>query len=251
MFRVAMAVNHTVLLLTEANMTETDYIGLTKPTIGSVDWGADVNANFDLIDQLIAEAVGHGINAIDTGKSDSFPGPTLNVKWTQYNGTYLSSSFLLGGIRLVATAAQNGICGIYQAVPAGDFSIVSALNFGAGHGDASVGGIMLMEGLTASDNKVVFGYESDYFDGFRFPNFVDDTTWNTGNYWYGGQNWDVLKFERVSTTWNFYGSKSGKAWALMDSLSQPWAPTHIGLGMFIANASTYGGQLFSDWFIVT
>jgi len=236
-------------------MAETDNIELTKPTVGSTGWGAALNTNFDTIDKYLTPVVNAEPITLGT-YDDDFSETSLNAKWTVFDGTGMTTTFQYGGITLEREAASTGFDGIYQAVPAGDFTIIAKVRFAPMRTyNECVGGIALLEGLTSGDTKWVLGDDGEDGDGSRLESTTDGTIVTEEQYYYGNAI-GYYRFIKSGTSWGIDCSVDGICWTSVayeaDGLiSELGTIAYIGLGIIGSTLDVGVLTMHADWFLIT
>lgn len=178
---------------------------------------------------------------------DEFDDESVNDMWTEWDvpNTLTVSEGAYGLSLLQSSSAAISMSGIYQALPAGDFTIWTKVSFSRLTADTSIVGIMLGEDLAnnpstsnvidltiyqAVAEQVVRALCFSAYNGSLVGDVygtVTDVVIGTGAY---------LRIRRATTTLYFDYSSNGIAWQQIATVAQPFTPGEMGL--FVDNRNT-------------
>ena len=181
--------------------------------------------------------------AVPSAQDDHFKAGALDGKWTTYNhGVSNLTVTVPDTFARLALASEGGNAhrGIYQPLPAGDFTIITkaALNAVAPTGagpETSAGLVLLQDGADSAGDlvhmSVIYQYVSLYCKKIYIRRFHNYTTL-TANYiiTHGGQNTTCyLRIRRNGTTLYYDYSSDGISWQMILTHAQPFVPAHVGI----------------------
>ncbi len=239
--------------------SNTDIHDLYKPNSGEKSWATLVNANWTKLDYLMYMTdPGAKPPATPNIMDDEFMDGSTDAKWTQYEtgsgATFTETNQGVFEIEVGDTLGA-GFNVLYQAIPSGTFSAVTRLSSASmGEGtnvsraDNVVCGLVLMEGLTASDKKIVYGHIPQWDYDMHLYDKATDTgdfsagTWDLNTYSIGLRPY--MKIEVTPSSWKLYSSYDGLTWtSVFDStvtdFTPLFTPSHIGIGI-ARNITTNG-----------
>jgi len=193
--------------------------------------------------------------AIPSAQDDHFEAGSLDVKWTEWDlgvanlTVSVEDTFLKFVHPTEAADAQRGV---YQTLPAGDFTIAAKVAPNAsGAAPSETGhGLCLFEDATSATGDIVvlknqfrqsgWNFTHIYiqkysdFDSLSIPYFNDEVHQDTTCY---------LRIRRSGTTLYFEHSSDGVSWYMLYSVLQPFVPAQMGIISANANsgltATTY------------
>lgn len=193
-------------------------------------------------------------------KDDEFDNASLDAKWTQFQNTGLTlteANHLLGITG--ATHAGDRVQGIFQAVPAGDWTIVTRVSLHAPVADFALAGIALFEDATNNPNTCdIYTFWLAYKTASAYR-FVEAVRWNQFDSWnsslvardlHFGFGHQYLKIVKSGTTYAFWLSSDGIGWGRAYSGTLAFAPAEFGL---VVNNSNTGVDVsaYFDFFRVS
>jgi hypothetical protein len=162
--------------------------------------------------------------------------------WTEWDvGGRITPNEGAYGVKLPWTASHDELSGIYRAVPAGDFTLVTKVQMSTSAVGGTVeAGFMLAEDLGANPSTAdiqTFEIRTDagtgpfYFLSQRWTayNAISSTTFQT-NFTPGVSLTYYLRLRRISTTYYFDTSEDGFSWLQRMSLASPFTVAHVVLG---------------------
>lgn len=166
---------------------------------------------------------------------DEFSNSVLDGKWTEFDpDAELTVTEDEVGLKLDTASASFNLCGLYQTVPSGDFTIYARASLLGNRVDWKNVGLMLWEDATDDTKRISilgFGYRADVTYAI-FQLATNYTTWNS-NYIY--TNWSgehaYVRVRRNSTTYSFALSSDGLGWQVFYVGGLAFVPTHFGVGI--------------------
>jgi len=186
---------------------------------------------------------------------DEFSDSSLDDKWTEFDpDAHLTVTEEASGLNLVHGAySGDDVVGIYQTIPAGNFTIWTAVSLLAPAIDYVRMGLALWENPADTSKGIQqwrLGYNtaSPYRDVCveRFNNYQswNSTPFNLGAISPGGV---YLRLRRNGTTYFFDVSEDGIGWMQCYSAALAFTPTKFGLGVNL-NCATSGLRGLAQFF---
>lgn len=186
---------------------------------------------------------------------DHFTGSSLAAKWSRA-GSYVAGdeTYQQGGGTFLKTAQRAAGSYYYQAAPAGDFSLVMAVNFFTGV--QQMFGLMIVDNSgngvgggwynNAPDGPIVVQLVGAAYDGAHNAGTSNPRALNFINF--GVRTW--YKLVKSGTSYSIFLSTNGSTWSPWAlSLTVAFTPTRIGFGTFYSG-STQAGAVAIDFFDV-
>ena len=174
--------------------------------------------------------------------------------WTEFDPSSVLtlSEDAEGLVGSIAYDAGDDICGVFQDIPSGDFTITTKVSLRGLHLNYLSGGIALWQNAgsapTTSDIQT-FGityegtslslqcqYFQDYYNFMSNMKRVNDTSWPATSYFF--------RIRRDGTTYNFDYSLDGKGWIRFTAGALNFTPTEFGV---FANSSQTTGPPSVVW----
>lgn len=220
--------------------SETSFLDC-RPWWSGIGSGSLATATIDLwdVDQSPADP---------ESQNDEFDGASLDEKWTEYDsGAIQTPTEGSGALALAQTSqATATLTGVYQTLPAGDFTIAVKLSLDADtptvDGQAWQAGIALWENA-ASDTADAFlvGPAVERVAG-AVRRAIGWSTWAANNdltlpYWDSqGFAWAAdttlyLRLRRTGTTYYLDWGPDGETW-YTSQVVVDFTPTHVGIGLY-------------------
>ena len=174
-------------------------------------------------DDEFADAAGAGV---PSGWTEVDHGTTTTVSEEEY------------GLKLLqATHAGDSVAGVYKAIPAGDFSIVTKVQLsGLAEANFVVGGLALFQDATSATGDIAThtlhqdatatAINVETWTAYNaFGASVQQVIWSTD----GGPTHVYLRIRRTGTTYAFDFSTDGVAFQRLHSGTLSFTPAHYGL----------------------
>jgi len=240
-------------------VANTDNINLNKPNRGSLDWDVPLNENFDLLDLYISKEIFTDASANSSGMNDTFDTATLDEKWSEFNATYLTiTPSIYSNLHMQVSADHVGLCGITQPIAYSSFTVTAKITtvptFPGGAVANKSGGIMLLEGLGADDDKFMLGNDARWLDGQIVYGLTSNTAASQLDYIYPPMlNIKYYKIVVDPTNWTAYVSPNGVQWlhcreGTLTPYIASFTPTYVGISLWSPGSEGIG--LMCDWFKV-
>lgn len=220
--------------------SETSFLGC-RPWWSGVGSGALATATIDLwdVDQPPAQA---------EDENDEFSDGALAGKWTEFDSGAIQTPTESGGALALAQTSQATatLTGVYQTLPAGDFTIAVKLSLDAdtpgGDGQAWQAGIALWENA-ASDTAAAFlaGPAVEQVTG-SVRRAIGWSTWAGHDdlmlpYWDSqGFTWEAstalyLRLRRTGTEYHLDWGPDGETW-YTSPVMVDFTPAQVGIGLY-------------------
>lgn len=181
-----------------------------------------------------------------TSQDDHFPGVSLDPKWTKFEhgpGATITLSVQDSfAILTLPTEAVYSYRGMYQDLPAGDFTIMTKIApIGNNAGNHGVFICLFQDAANSSGNLISWGslwtVPGAPYRKMWVQEFTDYNSWLANHA--GGNNYpnttQYYRIRRSGTTLYYEYSSDGIGWAMMFTHAQPWVPLHMGVAVRQAN----------------
>jgi len=168
--------------------------------------------------------------------------------WTEFDpGGFITVSEDDAGLLITQIFdPSDDNCGIYQAIPSGDFTIETKVSISGQDTNFYIGGLTLWEDATDPSKKMDMFVMTYYTAAARamYYRYTNHTTFSAITYT-GADVGDLgspayLRLQRTGTTYYYSASGDGVAWMLLWTGSLTFTPSHFGLG---TNLTTSGLDL--------
>ena len=195
-----------------------------------------------------------------TSQSDHFDDASLNVKWTEFDpGGKLTVTEANHSAKFAITSQINNWSGIWQALPAGDFTITAKLRYEYNSltaGKYHYFGIVLYQDATNNPTTSdLVAFCSYLISGTRVNQIIYFTkydTYSSAPYASTGiaeimPTACYFRVRRNGTTWYFDTSGDGLSWKYWATLAQGtyFVPAEFGIGCWQDSGATQ--NLYCDW----
>ncbi len=174
--------------------------------------------------------------AAPTAQDDHFKAGSLDPKWSEYDyGTAKLTISVADTFAVLAheTEVTWALRGMYQTLPAGDFTIVCKV--------ALIGRVfnwqkymlaLFQNAASSTSDLIVHGgvYGTGYRDAIT-QYYTSYTTWSS-NYISGliyPNSTEYYRIRRNGTNLYYEYSSDGVSWQMVYTHVQPWAPAHMGI----------------------
>ena len=167
---------------------------------------------------------------------DEFLSTSLNSKWNTVNWSSLTSCVEQHG-RLNLTSSTHGqlLMAALQAIPAGDFTVVTKV-FTLSGGTYPLSGLILSDGITAgSGNQLLGAFTASTFYINSFSNFNQPGTLFLQS---GLTGCKYIKVSRAGSIYTWSISLDGETWTEVGVTNPTFIPTHIGFVFRAYDAQT-------------
>lgn len=166
---------------------------------------------------------------------DEFSDSSVGVAWTEWDpASLVTVTEDAYGLKLAhaSSSGNNRYGGVYRAIPAGDFTIITKLSHSF-IGSGPVAGMMVAQDLasptTADFHACVMALSSGetqvgahlYSDYQTFSSTVATALW--------GPTHCYMRIRRVSTLFSFDTSSDGVGWLRQATFTPGYTPAHVGL----------------------
>ncbi len=172
-------------------------------------------------------------------QDDHFKAGALDPKWTEFDPIAPAITVSVADTFLIITHATEGVGshrGVYQTLPAGDFTIVGKCALIGNLVGSQSFGVCLFEDAT-DPTKAMIIHKSFYVipaSLYRHLTLQLFSDYDTFSATYAGPvgypNTTVyLRIRRNGTNLYYEYSSDGVSWQMIYTHVQPWAPAHMGL----------------------
>lgn len=186
--------------------------------------------------------------ASPSAEDDEFNDNLLAAKWTEYDSSAIQSVSESGSTVVLSqgTQASEVLTGLYQPLPAGDFTLAAKVSVNAGSPSGS--GISWQVGLALWENAasaaaaaILVGPYADYAGGasrrlFAWSRFTANNAFessladNLADAWSQSQ-FVYVRIRRSGTTYYADFSQDGESWRTLQVYPE-FTPQHCGLALF-------------------
>ena len=183
---------------------------------------------------------------------DEFGDSSLSGIWTEFDPDgHLTVAEVEAGLRLsMASHAGDNVNGVYQALPAGDFTLWTRMAMQLKTANYLQGGICLWENATDTSKKLAYlsgGYVNSLATYLQVMNNYG--SWSSTPFILydsgaGAAHW-YLRLRRSGTTYYYDWSRDGLSWAQAYSGTLAFTPSHMGLVLDNNNSGVDAAAVFS------
>lgn len=188
-----------------------------------------------------------------TSQDDEFADGSLDVKWTELDHdtklTVTESSTYKDIIFSAATHTDDTVCGLVQAIPAGDFTITTKVIVRSHGADYLYAGLALWENLLNTSDIMTLGVRLGNVSYSLFSHTWTDrntptAVWNTTLNPYGQRMY--LRIRRNGSNYRHDMSYDGHSWQTRNvNHNPPFTPGYMGIFINNANSSLVGEASFN------
>lgn len=177
--------------------------------------------------------------AVPSAQDDHFKAGALDVKWTEFDPAVAKITVTTPDTFLKiehATEAVDSHRGVYQTLPAGDFTIVAKASIIGNAVDDNCVALCLFEDAADPTKQLVvhklwFRTDADHFRDILIERWTDYDTYAalySGHLVYPSST-TYLRIRRNATDIYFEYSDDGVSWQMLYTRVQPFAPAHMGI----------------------